>query len=148
MTIGWDDVGEFAAGFLRGLRPNRIKTLVRRKLGSLIFWPDGMRQHVARIAEGVGNGNDLDEIARILRTTQDDTGAAYQWLHANRAQIIKALGPDVAERVSYVAYRKMGPSAVREQLMQMVADRDLSVERAQEVLDKIDQFNALLKEAS
>lgn len=148
MTIGWDDVGEFAAGFLRGLRPNRTKALVRQKLGALIFWPDGMRQHVARIADGQGDSSDLDEIAGILRTTQDDTDAAYHWLHTNRARIIKVLGPDIATKVDYVAYKKMGPSAVRSQLMQIVADRDLSAERARGVVDQIDQFNALLKEAS
>lgn len=144
----WSGVGSFAGGFVKELFGGRTKVLVRKKLGSLVFWQDGIRSHVLRIADGIGDNTDLDEIARILRTTQDDTSVAYTWLHANRGRIVKALGPDTAQKVDSVAYRKMGPDAVRAQLAQMVADRDLSTERARGVLGQIDRFNALLEEVN
>ena len=141
----WFDLGLFGAGFVTGLSDKYTAKRVQAKLVALVFWQGEIRERVARIAEGHGQIADLDEIALLLRTTQDETEEAFGWLRNRRSKIARAFGADVAQKIDYVTYKKMGPGQVRAQLRDMVADKSLDTDRARYVLGQMDEFNALLK---
>lgn len=127
-----------------GVAGYAFRRRVNRELAQLVFWQDGMRVALTRIAQGNGIQTDLDEIGLRLRTTQDKTDDAAKYLSARREKIAATWDPAVAQQIDMIVYRKMGPGQIREALRTLVASRTPAPTEAQHVLDAIDQFSNLM----
>ena len=127
-----------------GFASYAFRRRVNLELAQLVFWQDGMRAALARIAQNRGTLADLDEIGLRLRTTQDKTDSAAKYLGERREKIAAAWGAAIAQQIDLIVYRKMGPGQIREGLRRIVASRELSQTEAQRALDAIDQFSDLI----
>jgi len=127
-----------------GIASYAFRRRVNHELAQLVFWQDGMRVALARIARGQGTQTDLDEIGLRLRTTQDKTDGAAKYLGARRERIAATWGAAIAQQIDMIVYRKMGPGQIREALRALVASRTPAPAEAQHALDDIDQFSNLI----
>jgi hypothetical protein len=75
-----------------GIASYAFRRRVNYELAQLVFWQDGMRVALARIAQGNGTQIDLDEIGLRLRTTQDNTDGAAKYLNARRERRLPQRG--------------------------------------------------------
>lgn len=131
-----------------GLASYAFRRRVNYELAQLVFWQDGMRAALTRIAQGNGTLADLDEIGLRLRTTQDKTDNAAKYLGARRERIAATWGPAIAQQIDMIVYRKMGPGQIREALRRLVASGKLFQTEAQDALDAIDQFSDIINKVA
>lgn len=127
-----------------GVAGYAFRRRVNHELAQLVFWQDGMRVALTRIAQGNGTQADLDEIGLRLRTTQDKTDGAAKYLSARRERIAATWGPAIAQQIDMIVYRKMGPGQIRQALRELVASKTPSSRATQLALDAIDQFSGLI----
>lgn len=121
-----------------------FKRRVNRELAQLVFWRDGMRVALARVAQGRATPDDIEEIRLRLRTTQDKTDGAARYLSARRDRIAATWGPAIAQQIDMIVHRKMGPGQIREALRGLLGSNEPSPDEAQATLDEIDRFTDLI----
>lgn len=121
-----------------------FKRRVNYELAQLVFWQDGMRVALTRVARNQWTQNDLDEIGLLLRTTQDKTDGAAKYLSARREKIAATWDAATAQQIEMIVYRKMGPDQIREDLQRLVASGEPSQAEAKKILDAIDRFSKLI----
>jgi hypothetical protein len=128
------------AAFVEKYRLSRVA----RDLAVLRFWNDGMTAPLKRIADGNGRQSDLDEIAALVRQTQDKVAQAGDRLRTARDNLVSTnLGMAIARDLDVVVYEKLGPGAIRPRIRALAASPLLrhSLDEAKELLSEIDAFN-------
>ena len=136
--------GQILAGFTFVAFNRRFVGRVKTELQKLNFWRGGMRERIVRLAAGHGSEFDIAVINNILTRTGPETIAAEAWLTKHHERIAKVLGIPLAQQIDAVVYSKMGAGALRDQITQLVGENSISSERAQLLLERIDEFNHAL----
>jgi hypothetical protein len=122
---------------------------IAKDLASLRFWNDGIRSSLQKIADGHGGEAELSEMRCRLKDTDKDTTVAVERLKRARGSIVATdLGMPVADALDRVIWKKVGPDAIRANLIDLeLHEGDPNLKwQAQSLLDNIDDFNAKLDE--
>jgi hypothetical protein len=128
----------------------RFARKVHKELSELVFWRDGSRRSLEKIARGEGDAQDIEDLKRIFRTTEARVQRAAKYLLDNRRHITTTFGISTAQLIDEIVDVKFrgAPTGIRNAILRLVWENDLSPESAAGILKEIDHLAALIQKMS